>query len=49
MQVFDIGLVFFSATSLDPPEFDIQIRAARNQPDYFYLNQNLRMEKVELF
>lgn len=49
MQVIDIGLVFFSANCLDPPKFDMQIRAARNQPDYFYLNQNLRMEKVELF
>jgi hypothetical protein len=48
-QIFGIGLVFFNANSLDQPEFDIQVRAARNEPDYFYLNQNLRMVKDELF
>lgn len=48
-QIFGIGLVFFNANSLDQPEFDIQVRAARNEPDYFYLNQNLRMVKDGLF
>lgn len=48
-QIFGIGLVFFDALSTDQPNFDIQVRAARNEPDYFYLNQNLRMVKDELF
>ncbi len=48
-QIFGIGLVFFDASSTEQPNFDIQVRAARNEPDYFYLNQNLRMVKDELF
>jgi len=48
-QIFGIGLVFFNANSLDQPDFDIQVRATRNEPDYFYLNQNLRIVKDELF
>lgn len=36
--IFGIGRVFFNANSLDQPEFEIQVRAARNEPDYFYLN-----------
>lgn len=43
-----IDFVFFDANSLGQPEFDIQVRAPRNEPDYFYLNQNLRMVKGEL-
>lgn len=48
-QIFGIGLVFFNASSLEQPDFDIQVRATRNEPDYFYLNQNLRLVKDRLF
>jgi len=48
-QIFGIGLVLFDADDKEKPEFDIQVRAARNEPDYFYVNQNLKLVENELF
>jgi hypothetical protein len=48
-QIFGIGLVLFDADNKQQPDFDIQVRAARNEPDYFYVNQNLKLVEDELF
>lgn len=48
-QIFGIGLVLFDAENKDQPSFDIQVRAARNEPDYFYVNQNLKLVEDVLF
>jgi len=48
-QIFGIGLVLFDADNKQQPDFDIQVRAARNEPDYFYVNENLKVVEDELF
>lgn len=37
-----IGLILFDATNHHRPKFQIQVRAARHEPDAFYINQNIR-------
>lgn len=34
-QIFGVGLVLFNADNKQQPDFDIQVRAARNEPNYF--------------
>ncbi len=48
-QIFGIGLVLFNAENKEQPDFDIQVRATRNEPDYFYVNQNLKLVEDQLF
>lgn len=48
-QIFGIGLVLFDADNVEQPNFDIQVRALRNEPDYYYVNQNLKLVERELF
>lgn len=48
-QIFGIGLVLFDADNKQQPDFDIQVRATRDDPDYFYVNQNLKLVEDELF
>jgi len=48
-RAFGIGLVLFN--SLDPkaPGFSIRARAARGEPDMFYVNKYLKLVEDELF
>lgn len=48
-RIFGIGLVIFN--SLDPknPDFRIRSRAAREEPDMFYVNKYLKLVEDELF
>lgn len=48
-QIFGIGLVLFDAENKQQPNFDIQVRAACHEPDYFYVNQNLKLVEDALF
>ena len=41
--VFGIGLVRFEADSVKRPAYDIRVRAARHEPDAFYVNRCLRI------
>lgn len=43
-----IGLILFDAGSPRSPGFQIRVRAARHEPDMFYLNQNLRIVASDL-
>lgn len=48
-RIFGIGLVIFN--SLDPknPDFRIRSRAAREEPEMFYVNKHLKLVEDELF
>lgn len=42
-NIFGIGLILFDATQPDNPAFQIRVRAAKHEPDAFYVNQNVRL------
>ncbi len=46
--VVGIGLVKFNAEDPDNPEFQVMMRAAKHEPDYFYTNELLGKFKNEL-
>lgn len=48
-RIFGIGLILFDAKSPDKPEFDIRVRAAKQEPDMFYVNKNMKLVEEELF
>ncbi len=41
-MLFGIGLVYFDSNSPDKPSFTIQVRAAKHEPDSFYVNHYIR-------
>jgi hypothetical protein len=41
--IFGIGLILFDATQPSNPDFQIRVRAAKHEPDAFYVNQNVRI------
>ncbi len=41
--IFGIGLILFDATQPDKPGFQIRVRAAKHEPDAFYVNQNIKL------
>ena len=48
-QVFGIGLVFFDPSSAENPDYSLQLRARRQEPDDLYLNQYAKLVKDKLF
>ncbi|MFK3650835.1 hypothetical protein ACI2IY_20685 [Lysobacter enzymogenes] len=46
-SVVGIGLVKFNADDPDNPEFQVMVRAAKHEPDYFYTNEVLSNFKRE--
>lgn len=47
-QTFGLGLVLFDTSNPKDPNFEIRTRPRRQEPDYFYMNEN--MKKIpELF
>jgi hypothetical protein len=44
-----LGLVLFHAHDPSSPIFTLRVRAARNEPDSFYVNRNLRLIEDRLF
>jgi hypothetical protein len=48
-QIFGIGLVTFDAETPSTPDFRIQVRPARHEPDLFYTNKNMALIETELF
>lgn len=42
-SIFGIGLILFDATQPDNPAFLIRVRAAKHEPDAFYVNQNIKL------
>ena len=48
-QIFGIGLVTFDAETPENPDFRIQVRPTRHEPDLFYTNKNMALIERELF
>lgn len=46
-SVVGIGLVKFNADDPENPEFQVMVRAAKHEPDYFYTNDVLGSFKRE--
>jgi len=46
--IFGIGLILFDPTQPENPAFDIRVRAAKHEPDAFYVNQNIRLIAEQL-
>ena len=44
-----LGLVLFDSTAPSSPNFSIRVRAARTEPDMFYVNRNLKMVEDRIF
>ena len=44
-----LGLVLFDSNDAVNPNFTIRVRAARNEPDPFYVNRNLRLVEDRMF
>jgi hypothetical protein len=48
-RTLGVGLILFDAASPSAPEFEIRVRAARHEPDMFYVNKYMRLVEEELF
>jgi hypothetical protein len=48
-RIFGIGLILFDSTRPAQPDFEIRVRAARHEPDMFYVNKYLKLIEDELF
>jgi hypothetical protein len=46
---FGIGLIFFNARKPKDPEFEIRVRAAKHEPDMFYVNRYMKLVEDDLF
>ncbi len=44
-----LGLVLFDSSDASRPNFTIRVRAARTEPDMFYVNRNLKMIEDRIF
>lgn len=47
-RIFGIGLILFDKSEKEP-EFEIRVRAARNEPDMFYVNKYMKLIEEDLF
>jgi hypothetical protein len=48
-RTLGLGLILFDATSGSNPNFEIRVRAARHEPDMFYVNKYMKLVEDELF
>lgn len=48
-RIFGIGLILFDSTNRDTPNFEIRVRAAKHEPDMFYVNKYMKFVEEELF
>ena len=48
-RLYGIGLILFDAQKPKDPGYEIRVRAAKNEPDMFYVNRNLKTVEDELF
>lgn len=46
--IFGIGLILFASAQPEDPAFDIRVRAAKHEPDAFYVNQNIKLIAEQL-
>lgn len=48
-RIFGIGLILFDATAPKEPKFEIRVRAAKHEPDMFYVNRSMKLVEDQLF
>jgi len=48
-RIFGIGLILFDPKKPDDPKFEIRVRAAKHEPDMFYVNRYMKLIEDELF
>ncbi len=48
-RIFGIGLILFNARDPQQPAFEIRVRAAKHEPDMFYVNRCMRLIEDQLF
>ncbi len=48
-RIFGVGLILFNAADPKTPNFDIRVRAAREEPDMFYVNRCMKLIEDDLF
>jgi len=48
-RIFGVGLILFNAADPKAPNFDIRVRAAKHEPDMFYVNRCMKLIEDELF
>jgi hypothetical protein len=48
-RIFGIGLILFNSASSKDPRFEIRVRAAKHEPDMFYVNRYMKLIEDELF
>lgn len=48
-RTLGVGLILFDSANPSNPEFQIRVRAARHEPDMFYVNKYMRLVEDELF
>ncbi len=46
--IFGIGLILYDANDPENPAFQIRVRAAKHEPDSFYVNQNIKIVADDL-
>ena len=44
-----MGLIPFDAKTPEQPKFEIRVRAAKSEPDMFYVNRYLKLIEDDLF
>jgi hypothetical protein len=48
-RIFGVGLILFNAKSPKEPGFAIRVRAAKHDPDMFYVNRCMKLIEDDLF
>jgi hypothetical protein len=48
-RTLGVGLILFDATKPSTPQFEIRVRAAKHEPDMFYVNRYMKLVEKELF
>jgi len=48
-RIFGVGLVLFAVADPAQPRFAIRVRAARHEPDIFYVNRYIKLIEDQLF
>ncbi len=48
-QVFGIGLILFDASSPQAPNFNIRVRALKQDPEMFYVNKYMKLIEADMF
>jgi hypothetical protein len=48
-RIFGIGLILFDSQNPKDPKFEIRVRAAKQEPDMFYVNRYMKFIEDDLF